>query len=434
MFITRVKLNIIGAFDRFNYGDVLFAHIINEKLSFLKKTYKFQFVSTSKINLKKKAGFQTISMMKMFKNSPKNSIYLVAGGEVLAAPWWYMYLCLVENEKINIEQDKLLSDGYKAADCIARKHFGCKHLYPWVLERETLNNKADLIIYNAVGGSSLHKLDTETIQQIGTTLNNVDYISVRDYESKKVLEEKAKVTLDKLKVFPDCGILISDIFNKNNIQNKVSEDAKNLVKSFEKYLVFQSGRYHVLNKNSTDVIVEQLLSIVNEFEINIILLPFSDASFHEDNIILEEIYQKTNHPKIKLSKTINLYDITYIMMHANLFMGTSLHGNIVSFSYGVPSIGLTNIDTKLPEFIKTWIKPEWGSCFEFEEIKHAYTRYLAMDKEAYINKSQKIISEARINIENISNIILLNYTATSLFIKIKNKFKMHFFKWFRIIN
>ena len=416
-----VKLNIIGAFDRFNYGDVLFPHIIKEKLVHLNSQYEFQYVSTAPIDLTNKGGFKTVAMRDMFKNSSPNSVYLVSGGEVLAAPWWYMLLCLVKNEEAALKQDELLKDGVTVANGIARKEFKCQHFYPWVIERRDLSKRDDLIIYNAVGGTSLRKLDKDTNKKIGRELKHVDYISVRDQESRNTLLELLDQKPDHIKVYPDCGILISDIFKEDLVTKNTTNETKLLVTNTKKYIAFQAGKYHVLNQASTDIIVEQLISIVENEDIDIILTPFSDASFHEDNLILKEIHNKTNHNRIHYSAAIDLFSITHIIMNAQLFMGTSLHGNIVSFSYGTPSIGLTFIDSKLPTFIETWIKPNHKACFEFNELQLAFDHFKELNKESYLLKSKDAIAKGQENIDNISSLISNHKPSYNWFQKIFQK-------------
>lgn len=404
------KLNIIGAFDRFNFGDVLLAYILENKLSKFKKKYDFQFVSTSAADLTDKHGFQTISMETMFKNSKKNSVYLVAGGEVLSAPWWYMYLCLVENKLVKNEQQKLLQNGFESANKTAMKHFKCSHQFPWVFERKYFKNESDLLIYNSVGGSSLRKLVPDLRSEIVNNLKSADYISVRDNDSKAIIT-KSGFPSKKMMVYPDSAMLISDILNKKTLAIYTSSEAKKIVKKSDRYMVFQVGKYHVLNQNSTDIIVRQLLKIVESENIDVILVPFSDASLHEDNIILQKIYLKSKHKRIKLVKKTDIYDIIYYITNAKLFMGTSLHGNIVSFSYSIPTIGLTDVDTKLPRFIETWIKPKLGhkSCYQFSEMHRAFVKYKNFDKFDYNKKRKYAMSKAEENLQNISKLISANY-------------------------
>ena len=78
-------LYVLAPNDRFNYGDILFPHIISKSLKAFDKCI---FVSTTKSDLSKYGAMPTESLEILQDVNPSDSNYLiVAGGECLTVSW-----------------------------------------------------------------------------------------------------------------------------------------------------------------------------------------------------------------------------------------------------------------------------------------------------------------------------------------------------------
>lgn len=90
------KIAMIGATDRYNYGDLLFPLIVQKELSKrLGKEYSFHNFSTSKSDLSKYGGLLTEEMAHI-KNE-NIDVAIVVGGEVLSASWKATYYHIQSN-------------------------------------------------------------------------------------------------------------------------------------------------------------------------------------------------------------------------------------------------------------------------------------------------------------------------------------------------
>ena len=69
------------------------------------------------------------------------------------------------------------------------------------------------------------------------------------------------------------------------------------------------------------------------------------------------------------------------------FIGTSLHGNIISMSYSVPHIGISKNILKLDGYLKSWEKTCKNECIPIEKIYEEYTLINKCDKSKLKNNT-----------------------------------------------
>lgn len=89
------------------------------------------------------------------------------------------------------------------------------------------------------------------------------------------------------------------------------------------------------------IIYQQLIELQNKLECKIVLCPFSNLPMHSNNRPLNEIYQYSKGDSIYIDIP-SVDEITLLIKNAMYFIGSSLHGVIVSMSYSTPYIGIGN--------------------------------------------------------------------------------------------
>ena len=102
----------------------------------------------------------------------------------------------------------------------------------------------------------------------------------------------------------------------------------------------------------------------------------------------------------------NIYETLYILKNSKMFIGTSLHGIIVSTSYGIPHMVLTNKLSKLLNYVDTWetTSIKYTSIDNMSKnFEHLYND----DNEILnLNKYKKVLIDLAFeNFNNINNII-----------------------------
>ncbi len=163
-------------------------------------------------------------------------------------------------------------------------------------------------------------------------LKHVDYVSVRDNKSRNII--KSTGTKKTINVFPDSVISISEVVDVSDALKSLKERYGVLV---NKYFVFQS--FPPLNDSYLPQLKDALKELIDYYNIPIIMFPIGRV--HNDHVFLKELIKELNDDRfIYIEDKLNLIESCALLSGAELFIGTSLHGNIISNSYGVPSIAL----------------------------------------------------------------------------------------------
>ena len=106
-----------------------------------------------------------------------------------------------------------------------------------------------------------------------------------------------------------------------------------------------------------------------------------------------------------MTRKTNIYETLYLLKNAEVFIGTSLHGIVVSTSYGIPHMVLTNRINKLLNYVETW-KTTSVKYTDADEIYNNFCKiYSNNEKKNLLVIKNKLIKLALDNFDNINKII-----------------------------
>lgn len=386
-----MKIGLIGAFDRNNYGDVLMPILLKKRIEKDLKDVDFYYYGLVSSNMEYIKGLNTESLLNIYNKSNKYDALIIVGGQVLNSKYTNMYLNL-QNNYVYITIFKIL---YKInpslSEKICRKKLNGQEINPWIIDKDKVNTK--YLIYNTVGGKEEIKSN-----EIKNIIAKFDYISLREESSYKKM---TKIN-PKSKLYPDSVVLLSEILNDDDFYKNVRKELIESLKKIGNYFVFQSK--NSISKKNINEIVSEIEKIYYESNISCVLLPIGYAQGHEDQKVLKKIYNKLKTPSLFSSN--NIYETAYIIKNSKMYVGTSLHGAITAISYNVPHIALTNKIQKLNEFLKTWNTTPIIYT-DFKNISHSVNKILTNDDA--INMLQKarkkMIKESNDNYFNILKIL-----------------------------
>ena len=255
---------IIAPNDRYNYGDLLFSHVLKTKLG----CYYNEFVDIATIDadLSVFGGHKVYSINKIKEHTKnRNFDVILAGGHSLFCPWPFVLFCLNNKyawlSKFNILLSKLLdrNKSKSITNCISRLVFGAKTKYPYSIGKYEIDGIRK-IIYNSVDGN----LDATLNKEDKRLLKSIDYLSVRNNTTCNQLKENGIQVYS----YPDSAIQISQIFPIVDLLKMTSINRDYFKKS---YIVFQINRG--LGERSFSAIVENIKQIINHYDYKIYLCP-----------------------------------------------------------------------------------------------------------------------------------------------------------------
>lgn len=349
---------IIAPNDRYNYGDLLFSHVLREMIGeYYDKIFD---VATVDSDLSQYGGHKVHSI-KCIQNLVGHSNFdlILAGGHSLFCPWPFVLFCLDDKykwlNKLNVLLSKLLGPqrANRFINQLSMVVFGGNTKYPYSVgkfEIKGINN----IIYNAVDGYLGESIDHKDKR----ILSSIDYLSVRNNNTHDKLGKWGIGS----HISPDSAIQLSKIFPLQEVRNQISIDPEYLKSS---YIVFQVNRS--LGEQYISDICKNIRTIINDHNLKVYLCPIGFAKGHEDLVALKKIYRNINSGNIHLFENLNIWDIMSLIANSKGFVGSSLHGCITAMSYCRPYIGLEV--PKTLDYIRDWGLGDdfCANCKSFEQ-------------------------------------------------------------------
>jgi len=370
------KILIIGAFDRYNYGDLLFPLILQKQLDVYNLEFQYQFFGLVESDLSNEGGLPTQDLKAFYTqcNQPGNKVHIiVAGGEALGVTWHSLFAALNKSyqkiHKYHLKLSKILD-----LNAIARRFLKGKTALPFVFTKGDFQN-VNSVILNSLGGSGLKPALFERFNFLQEKLSKADYLAVRD----KTTVENLKINNVSAKIFPDSAILMSEFYTNEFLEKQVTPEVLVYAKAKKgNYVFFQINKKTTVGKQN--LIAAELDRIYSAEQVEICLCPIGKALNHDDHLALGEIKQLLKSPSTYFD-AYNIWDIMYLIANAKIYIGTSLHGAITAMSYAVPHVGLKV--EKLEAYLHTWGVKENDFAVDFHDIYKQYIIATTIKKVEY---------------------------------------------------
>jgi len=348
---VRPVVAVVGAFDRFNLGDLLFPHMVRFAFERLGVDAEYRCYSIRGADLRHRGGVETRPLGALREEDlPRGSLVVVAGGELLTARWSDAYAGLAGPRRTLAAKLAAKAVGVGAVDRVCRLLLGGDRPLPWVLDAGDLGQDAP-VVYNGVGGVGLGGLPGPLRDAARARLARAAFLGVRDPETRDDLKGW-NLGLD-IRLTPDSAVLVSEVFPKEGLLGQASETTRAALGRFRTgYVVFQTGRYPAWGR--VGALADQIREIHRETGLGVVLLPLGQAAGHEDRAPLRRIARLLGDLPVELLDRPDVDDILAAIAGAQLFVGSSLHGNLTALVYGVPHVGFGERVRKLDLMLRTW--------------------------------------------------------------------------------
>jgi polysaccharide pyruvyl transferase WcaK-like protein len=203
--------------------------------------------------------------------------------------------------------------GFGASAKVLSRFMGVHSVLPFVFSTTDFDPPT-AVAYNAVGGSHLGaELDTRVLHAVQGKLQCASYISVRDKETKAILEA---MSIDSAKLSPDCAVLLSRIFPIDELTNNASPSLIEACHEFRNgYVCFQSALAHV--DGNSELIAKKLLLLSERTSLGVMIFVIGSAPGHLDQVAAAQIVKhipQSAQVRVTLTKTVQ--DVMYVIAHS----------------------------------------------------------------------------------------------------------------------
>ncbi len=185
------------------------------------------------------------------------------------------------------------------------------------------------VLWNAVGIP--FAFAPEEHARVRQAVAHVRYLSVRDEQSKTKLE-CAGIDRD-IVVVPDTALLLRQLFPDPLLDHIVERlRANQLFPRAGQTLVVQVSGGSAEDAMEFGALLETLCDHVPC--LNVVLLPICIC--HNDRATLRRLQQYVRRPLWFIDQDPSLEEVAALIAHADAFVGTSLHGHLTAFCFGIP--------------------------------------------------------------------------------------------------
>lgn len=253
------------------------------------------------------------------------------------------------------------------------------HYYLAIIRMGLFMKKDVFLISNGIGPI----IRAHNKKQVASVLNKVNHTTVRDFNSKKLLEEIG-VASERISVSADLVIdmemqplsLGSHILNGLDIVDKTREMIGVAIRQKD----FRDSKRR-----------EALVRFVNHLseKYTVLFIPFY---YEEDSKIEGDIKHLVDENVVFLSEKYDAHEVLGVMQHLRILIGSRLHSLIFSLVAEVPFIGIS-YDPKIENFMEMIDMSPTCSMKQFDI--EALEKAVEDMETAYEVKKMRIVSAKR---------------------------------------
>ncbi|MDP1645782.1 MAG: polysaccharide pyruvyl transferase family protein [Thiobacillus sp.] len=358
---------LFGAFDRHNFGDLLFPHLLEALLP----GRAFECCGLTERDLRAFGGHHVTPL-------PARPTQLIhAGGELLTCSAWQAVVMLLDPAAA-AEAIARYDDEPAAAAAWAARQLGTARTMPYVVGRDALAPGGKLV-FNAMGGVELDSLPAAQRDEVKAALRQADWLSVRDHVTQAALLAEGIAA----PLCPDPAVMVEQCFGEVIRQHRQQGAVKAIRDAFPQgYLACQFSA-DFADDASLDALAQGLSRVAAATGLGVALFRAGAAPWHDDPVLLEKLQRRLPPGTARLFPSLHLWDLCALIAASRGTVGSSLHGRIVALAYGLPRVSLMppqqgRRPDKRAAFAETWEPNAVPRSVGVDQIEPALMQALAV--------------------------------------------------------
>lgn len=368
-FIPR-RVLLVGAYERDNFGDILFALLTRARLT--TRGHQVALSSVIGADMRANAGYFVHPYEALLGAYDWDAVWVV-GGEVGNATVGTALRQSLEPEtsRAYATQRETAGNAENLAHLLGAPAFGSLAYVPNL--GKCARNADSSLILNSVGGFRANSLS----KSLGENDRHQDFV-FRDRSSFDVFSDLAQKNIG---LAPDLVHSLPDYYTFNPVE--------------ERYILFQVSET-IAHDHDLDAVGRSLAQIAREQNCALYLFPAGEAPGHdslEDYRNLQSaVASYAPSQKVSRISERNPVALAGWIANAQAWIGSSLHGRIISSTYGVPRVSLDK--QKVNAYCQEWDE-EMPHSVQLTEIGHALS--VALAGKATDSRGQELRMLAREN-------------------------------------
>lgn len=384
-------LLLLGAFDRHNFGDLLFAHIAAALLPGRRLIH----AGLAARDLRPQGGHPTRALAQLADELYNQPLHLLhVGGELLTCDAWQAAVMVQTPEQAPQIIARYDPDPAQRRAWAART-LGLGDQAPYCAAREMFP-QAHRVFYCAVGGVELGERPAAMRDEVLGKLRGADGVGVRDRVTQTHL---AAAGIDTL-LMPDPAVMVAELCGAAVHRHARHGEVAQVRSAFPHgYLAVQLSA-DFGDDETLHGIAGQLDQIARDSGLALVLFRAGAAPWHDDLACYRRLAAQLHAPAVWLFSSLHLWDICALIAHSRGYCGSSLHGRIVATACGLPRLTVRHPahagrTTKQEAYGATWEIPAMASVADIADIAATFAQALQVDTQSLQNHAAELAHRYR---------------------------------------
>ncbi len=399
--IPAAETVLFGAFDRHNFGDLLFAHIAERMLP----GRRLRFAGLAQVDLSRYGGHKVEAVSTLARSCADRPVDIVhAGGELLTCNAWEaaVMLASADHAKAVIGQRA----AWRSAPLEwADHHLGIRAWAPYVVPRERFA-QTRVLAFNAVGGVDLDECEPGMLAQVIETLASASDVTVRDVVTQQALDASGIAA----RLLPDPAVMVEALFGDVIRARIASEPVASIRNACPNGYIAAQFSADFGDDRSVDEIASQLDMAAQSHGLGVAFFRAGIAPWHDDLAVFERARQRMRTASVHILSSPNLWDICALIAGSRVFCGSSLHGRIVAAAFALARVNLlhpvlTSAQSKQAAFAATWEDADMPGAVDITETAQAVSTALAIEQARHERIANRLVHTYREGFERLSALL-----------------------------
>ncbi|MFN6961759.1 MAG: polysaccharide pyruvyl transferase family protein [Rhodocyclaceae bacterium] len=388
---------LVGAHDRHNFGDLLFAHIA---ASFL-PAREIVVAGLIARDLTAHGGFAVAplaGLAQRFREAPVEIVHV--GGEILTTTAWQAAVMLAEPDEVPALIARFDADPV-AAHAYAAQRFGIEAEAPYVVGRERFPS-ARRIVFDAVGGAELDRADPALKDEVFAKLRQADSLFVRDRTTQAALAAAGIAA----NLVPDPVALIAECFGARIGQRKTTGEVVRMRAMFPEGFVAVQFAAECGDDATLALLARQLDRIAAKTGCGAVFFRAGSAPWHDDLEVYRHCAARLAKARWQIFTSLDIWQIAALIAQSRGFIGTSLHGHVVASAFALPRVSFlppsqAGRPNKIGAYLATWEMAEMPGIAALDDLAEAFFAAQAVDLDLRCAHAQRLAWRRRLATEEI---------------------------------
>ena len=407
----------LGTFDVENYGDLLYPIVFRHLAKAKDPNLDVQAFSLLAGDAPHDAGYKTESIRSLFDNRGARNL-VIGGGDILRTDWDLMARHYGRNSRVSLKalrQSIGISGavGYAIRESTPRlepgsfyaRRFRARWMNytaagPFLIDPKNLPDQS-VVAYISCGVP--HEFASGEADRVRETLRRAAFVGLRDEQSAEKL--RAAGVDCELRVAPDMTVTLSDQLEREALIRRARAVlARKGAGDDRPFICIQSQPYPGFHE---DDILRELKRYKQRREIDVIALPLGFC--HGDHEFLQSLAKRSGG-MVQYADVDSIFDMLAIIAASELFVGTSLHGNITAFSFDVPHVFGPLPVSKAEGFLKVANLPAELKMQSWNELNDKLEMAEMLGREFFQRKAQEAKARTYQVVDELMNALFARST------------------------